>query len=180
MSSREKSIRKEVGNGTVRSFLVTALQAASIQAAAQSQQPVTKRRDHANDRHPVADETGAATIALCLPETRDREGSGESVTVKKSQLGTWSKKVGLLWSTLKTCWASGRLHWTFLAQEAPSLGKPHTSRMNLKTSSMCTLLHRGFKAAKSSFQQNMLLLRCLHGYPFMVDVGGIKTWPRNV
>lgn len=91
MSSREKSIRKEVGNGTVRSFVVTALQAASIQAAAQSPQPVTKRRDHANDRHPVAHETGAETIALCLPETRDREGLGESVTVKKSHLGTWSK-----------------------------------------------------------------------------------------
>lgn len=47
--AEENSIRKEVGNGTVLSFVGTVLQAASIQAAAQSQQPVTRRRDHAND-----------------------------------------------------------------------------------------------------------------------------------
>lgn len=56
-----------------------------------------------------------------------------------------TQNTGLLWSTLKTCWASGRLHWTFLAQEAPSLGKPHSLHMSVKSSCMCALLHRGFK-----------------------------------
>lgn len=187
MSSRENSRRKDVGNSIMGSFLGTScrwslgLRAAAIQAALWSPQSQLLEGEATPWQRWVSHEwhRGQRWWHCVSHETRDTE-RGRYITVNKSQVRTCKKYMGLLWSALSTCWVWDRLNWTFRPKQQTRLSGLHALHVSVNGACVYALFQRGFKVGKKLFQQNMLLLQSLHGWPFMVDVGGIKTWLPNV